>query len=347
MRPANPATGLAEGTFGLSKVSQGERAFHALVRPNGEVIDISDLYPNSQAIYGDWPRTFATLVDRNAREAVAGRKISDVRFLPPTDFPQIFGAGSNYRRHAAEMYTFNEGEYQKARLPGESDDDFYQRNLEFVENKRAKGMPFIWLATHGSMIGAEDDIPLHLLGQAHDWEAELCLVLAGGAPRYMNPEEAGDYIAGYTIVNDMHTGDLFSRDDIKWNADWIAKQQPGFKPVGPYVVPKQFFDNLDDVTIKLWVNGEIKQDWPVSDMIFSSEHYVAYASERLKILPGDLLMTGSPPGNGGYHGQWLKPGDSVEIEITYLGRQRSKCVAEDAGGRKPFYGLPPFAEVSR
>lgn len=347
MRPVNPVTGLAEGTFGLSKLSDGERSFHALVRPNGEIIDISDRYATSQAIYGDWPRAFDALHDLNAREAAGGRQVSDYRFLPPTDFPQIFGAGSNYRKHAAEMYTFNEGEYQKSRLPGESDEDFFKRNLAFVENKRAKGMPFIWLATHGSMIGAQDDIPLHAIGTMHDWEAEFCLVLAGGAPRYMDPEEAGQHIAGYTIINDMHTGDLFSRDDIKWNADWIAKQQPGFKPVGPYVVPKQFFPNLDDVTIKLSVNGSVKQDWPVSDMIFSSEQYVAYASERLPILPGDLLMTGSPPGNGGVHGQWLTPGDKVEIEISYLGRQNCTCVAEDLGGRKPFFGLPPFAEVAR
>lgn len=342
MRETNPITGLAVDTFGLSKVDDGTRQFHAIVRPNGEVIDISREYQTSQAIYGDWKKSFDRLFDINAREAASGRSIDDVHFLPPTDFPQIFGAGSNYRKHAAEMYTFNEGEYQKARLEGESDEDFFKRNMEFVEQKRAKGMPFIWLATHGSMIGATDDIRLPLVGEQHDWEAELCLVLAGDAPRYMSPEEAGDYIAGYTIANDMHTGELFSRSDIKWNADWIAKQSPSFKPVGPYVVPKQFFPDLEDVIIKLSVNDDIKQDWPVNDMIFPSEQYVAYASERLAILPGDLLMTGSPPGNGGVHGQFLKPGDVIDAEISYLGRQHNKVIAEDAQGRKPFYGLPPF-----
>ncbi|ABQ67900.1 MULTISPECIES: fumarylacetoacetate hydrolase family protein [Sphingomonadales] len=343
MREIDPTTGLALGTFGLSKLQDQDRSFHAIVRPNGEVIDISDRYPNSQAIYSDWARTFDALNDLNSRESHAGRNVGEFRPLPPTDYPQIFGAGSNYRKHAAEMYTYNKGDYQKSRLPGEDDESFYKRNLEFVEQRRAKGMPFIWLATHGSLVGANDDVPLPQIGANHDWEAELCLVLAGGAPRYMDPEEAHEHIAGYTIVNDMHTGELFSRDDIKWNADWIAKSPPGFKPVGPYVVPRQFFPDIDDLVIKLWVNGELKQDWPVNDMIFSSEHYVAYASERLKILPGDLLMTGSPPGNGAFHNQFLVPGDTMDIEISYLGRQRNRLVSEPgAEGRTPHYGLPIF-----
>ena len=342
MSDLDPVTGLSSGTFGLSRVEAGARRFNALVRPNGEIIDLSDRFPDTTSIYTDWQRSFDALNEINAKEAASGLSCQDVRFLPPTDRPQVFGAGSNYRKHAAEMYTYNEGEYQKARAEGESDDDFFRRNLEFVEQKRAKGMPFIWMATHGSLIGANDDVRLPLVGSQHDWEAELCLVLAGQSPRYMTPDEAVNAIAGYTIVNDMHTCELFSRDDIKWNADWIAKHSPSFKPVGPFVVPRQFFPNLDDMIIKLWVNQEIKQDWPVNDMIFSSEQYVAYASERLPILPGDLLMTGSPPGNGGVHGQFLKPGDVIDIEITGLGRQRNKVVAEEAGDRKPYYGLPPF-----
>ena len=322
---------------------EGKRV-NALVKPTGELIDISEKFPDTQSIYGDWDRSFDVLNDINARESHSGLSCGDVKFLPPTEAPQIFGAGSNYRKHAAEMYTYNEGEYQKARAEGESDEEFFKRNLEFVENKRAKGMPFIWLATHGCLIGAYDDVRLPQVGTQHDWEAELCLVLAGNSPRYMNPDEAANAIAGYTIINDMHTCELFSRDDIKWNADWIAKHSPSFKPVGPYVVPRQFVPNLDGMVIKLWVNEEIKQDWPANDMIFSPEQYVAYASERLPILPGDLLMTGSPPGNGGVHGQFLKPGDVIDIEISGLGRQHNNVIAEETGGRKPFFGLPPFEQ---
>jgi 2-keto-4-pentenoate hydratase/2-oxohepta-3-ene-1,7-dioic acid hydratase in catechol pathway len=76
-------------------------------------------------------------------------------------------------------------------------------------------------------------------------------------------------------------------------------------------------------------------------MIFSPEQILSYASERIRLMPGDLLITGSPPGNAGSHGGcWLQEGDVVESEITYLGRQRNRVVAEDAQGRTPTYG--PF-----
>jgi 2-keto-4-pentenoate hydratase/2-oxohepta-3-ene-1,7-dioic acid hydratase in catechol pathway len=345
MTRINAATGLAEGTFGLAKLRDGDSAFHALVRPNGEVVDISARYANSQAIYGDWPRTFDLLVDLNAKEQHAGRSVDDFRFLAPTDYPQIFGAGSNYKQHAAEMYTFNEGDYQKTRLQGESDEDFYKRNFDFVEKSRAKGLPFLFICSHGSIIGAEDDIHLPQIGVQHDWEAELCLVLAGGAPRCMHPEEAANYIAGYTVANDMHTCDLFGRYDTKWSNDWIAKQQPGFKAIGPFVVPKQFVTDLNKISIKLKVNGDIKQNWPAGDMIFQPDQYVAYASERLALLPGDLVMMGSPPGNGAYHGQFLKAEDVVDIEIDGLGRQHHRCVIEDTHGRVPYYGVPRPVEA--
>ncbi|HWI32289.1 MAG TPA: fumarylacetoacetate hydrolase family protein [Microbacterium sp.] len=343
MSEIDSVTGLAEGTFGLARLRNGDgRSFNALVRPGGDVVDISGQFPDQDALYGDWPRSFDELELVSARAGALGAPITEHHVLPPTVRPQIFCAGSNYRQHAAEMYTFNEGNYQESRRAGESDEDFYQRNLAFVTEKRAKGMPFIWMATHGSQVGPVDDIVLPLVGANHDWEAELTVVIAGGLPRYATPEEAGDYIAGYTIGNDMHTGDLYSRTDIKWNADWIAKQSPTFKQVGPFVVPKQFIEDRGGLVIQLDVNGQTKQDWPANDMIFSPEEYLAYASERLPVLAGDLLMMGSPPGNGAFHGHFLQDGDTVDIRITGLGSQHHRVVAEDADGRAPFFGLPPY-----
>ncbi|GGG26958.1 hydrolase [Rhodococcoides trifolii] len=349
MSESDSPTGLSEGTFGLARLSCfGESAFNALVRPGGEVVDISSRYSSSTALYAKWDATFDELdsVSRQARST--GVDFADYDVLPPVERPQIFCAGSNYRQHAAEMYTFNAGAYQEERLPGEKDEAFFARNSQFVTEKRAKGMPFIWLATFGSMVGPHDDIALPPVGTAHDWEAELTVVVAGGSPRMMNPDEAGLYIAGYTIGNDMHTGDLYSRTDIKWNADWIAKQQPTFKQVGPMVVPKQFFPVLGSMQIELDLNGDRMQDWPADDMIFSPEEYLAYASERVALLGGDLLMMGSPPGNGGVHGgRWLTPGDVVDIRIDGLGSQRHNVVAEDTDGRTPFFGMPPYDVCSR
>ncbi|MBX3099516.1 MAG: fumarylacetoacetate hydrolase family protein [Salinibacterium sp.] len=343
MTDIDQITGLAEGTFGIARLSDEMRPITAIVRPGGDIVDISAEYPNANAIYENWPTSFDQL-ERVARDAAStGRALGGYRILPPVERPQIFCAGSNYRQHAAEMYTFNEGNYQKERNAGESDEEFFERNFEFVNQKRAKGMPFIWLASHGSLVGPDDDIELPQIGHAHDWEAELTIVLAGGAGRYLSPDEAGEFIAGYTIGDDMHTGDLFSRSDVKWNADWIAKQQPTFKQVGPFVVPKQFFPDRTGMRIELDVAGEQMQNWPADDMIFTPEDYLAYASERLPLLAGDLMMMGSPPGNGAVHGgRWLVPGDTVDIRITGLGFQHHRVVAEDSAGRTPYWGMPPL-----
>jgi 2-keto-4-pentenoate hydratase/2-oxohepta-3-ene-1,7-dioic acid hydratase in catechol pathway len=127
--------------------------------------------------------------------------------------------------------------------------------------------------------------------------------------------------------------------DVRFGFDWISKFQPSFKPCGPFMVPKQFVDR-SKMIIKLRLNGQTMQDWPVSDMIFAPEQMLAFLSERIRILPGDLIMTGSPPGNGAKMGRFCRPGDVIDSEITFLGRQRNIVRAEDAQGRKPTYG--PF-----
>ena len=160
-------------------------------------------------------------------------------------------------------------------------------------------------------------------------------VIASGTVR---PEDADDLIAAYVMVNDIGTVDEFKRADIKFNFDWVSKFQPNFKPFGPFAVPKEFVDR-HKMQIRLNVNGEKRQDWPVEDMIFSPEQVLSHASERLKLLPGDLLIMGSPPGNAAtLGGLWLKEGDVMESSITYLGRQRNNIVKEETNGRTPTYG---------
>ncbi|WP_439030456.1 fumarylacetoacetate hydrolase family protein [Gordonia terrae] len=341
MTDENLTTGLATGTFGLARLSEPERTFQAIVRPDGSVLDISSDFPTSSTLYRDWDRTFDRLVALNETGVPLPEPYSHFGVLPPTEHPQVLGAGSNYLQHAAEMYTHT-GEYEKLRAEGESNESFFGRNMEFMKTRRATGIPFIFMVTHGAVVGATDDIVLPPIGVKHDWEGELGLVLTGDSPRFMDPEEAMSHIAGFTMINDMHTLDYFTRSDIRWSHDWIIKQQPGSKIAGPFVVPRQFADALGDIRIELRVNGDVKQDWPTSDMIFSPGEIVAYASERMKILAGDLVMTGSPPGNGGVHGQYLSPGDEVTLHLTGLGYQRNSVVAEPLPvGRTPFYGLPP------
>lgn len=335
MSEINVATGLKTGSFGIGTFSSRSRAsFPALVQPNGTVIDLSERYYDTHAIFDDWERAFEALLTLAAHPSGREYRYGDLTPLPPLAHPNVLCAGANYKQHVAEMLTKNKFN-QENRLPGESDEAFFKRNYAIVEKRATEGMPFIWTGLHSSLIGAQDDIVLPVIGSQPDWELELAVVLAKGA-RFVAPEDAGQLIAGYVIANDIGTVDQARRSDTPWKFDWISKNQPTFKPAGPFIVPAAFIGSREDVRIRLKVNGVTKQDWPVTDMIFSIERLLAYASERLRLMPGDMLLTGSPPGNGAHHGHFLKPGDIIDSEITYLGHQRNHCVAEVAARAATF-----------
>jgi 2,4-diketo-3-deoxy-L-fuconate hydrolase len=333
----DPATNLRTGTFGVGTFESAGRGFPALVRADGSVVDLSDRFRDTHEIFDDWETNFPILGDLSAESTRATLRVEDLRPLPPLSHPNLLMAGANNRTHVAQMLTKNEFN-QHNRRPGETDEEFFQRNYEMMEQRAREGTPFFWTGLHSSLAGAHDDIVLPALGEQPDWELELGVVI-GRTGRYVTPDEAPALTAGYTIVNDLGTVDIFRRTDVPWGYDWIGKHQPTFKPCGPFIVPAQFITIDDTVRIKLSVSGQVMQDWPVNDFVFSPAQYITYASERIRLLPGDIMCMGSPPGNGAHHGRFLRDGDVIDSEITYLGRQRNRCVAEDLHGRKPYFGL--------
>lgn len=343
MTDFDPATGLARGTFGIGTFAEGNgKPFPALVLPDGAVISLAEKWQDTHALFEDWERGFDTLVDIAAAGPTSDLRLDKLRALPCVSHPNMLFAGSNYRQHVAEMMTHNKFN-QHNRKPGESDEDFFQRNLAEVDRRAREGMPYFWTGLHSALAGANDEIPLPLIGEHPDWELELG-VIVGKTGRYFKPAEADQLIAGYVMVNDLGTVDEFRRTDVRFMYDWLSKNQPNFKTLGPFIVPKQFVD-FDKIRIQLRINGETMQDWPASDMIFRPEQILSYASERIRLVPGDLLSTGSPPGNGAFHGnRWLRPGDVIESEITFLGRQRNLVVAEETGGRSWTWGPFPVNE---
>lgn len=333
----DPATNLRVGTFAVGTFESAGRSFPALVRADGTVVDLSDRFRDTHDIFDDWTMNFAVLGDLSAESGREALRIEDLRPLPPLSHPNLLCAGANYKTHVAQMMTKNKFN-QHNRLPDESDDDFFARNYAMMEQRARNGTPFFWTGLHSSLIGAYDDVVLPALGDQPDWELELGVVI-GGTGRYLTPEEAPGLIAGYTIVNDLGTVDIFRRTDVSWGYDWVGKHQPTFKPCGPFVVPAQFLDIDDSLRIKLAVNGEVMQDWPVNDFVFDPAKLITYASERVRLMPGDIISMGSPPGNGAHHGRFLRDGDVIDSEIPGLGRQRNRCVTEDLQGRKPYFGL--------
>lgn len=335
----DPVTGLAAGTFGIGTYRMpGEASFAGVVTPGGGVFRLSDRYLDTHAVFDDWERAVAFANEVTVKQDREALDFSELEILPVLSHPNMLCAGSNYRQHVAEMMTLN-GFNQQNRREGESDQAFFERNLAEVDRRGREGMPFFWTGLHSSLCGANDVVAAPLIGEQLDWELEFG-VIVGKTGRYLRPEEAEDLIAAYVMVNDLGTVDEFRRADVRFQYDWISKHQPNFKPFGPFAVPKEFVDRTK-VQIRLKVNGQIRQDWPISDMIFTPEQILSYASERIRLTPGDLLITGSPPGNGAMHGNaFLKPGDLMESEVTYLGRQRNRIVAEQTSGRAPTYG--PF-----
>lgn len=329
--------GLAEGSFGVARLFGEAGTFPAVVRPDGTVLDLSPHYRDTHDLFSDWNAAFPLLAGLADSSSTTG-EYESYRPLPPLAHPNLMGAGQNFKTHTAQMLTRNAFN-QHRRNPGESDEEFYARNLELMEERSRTGVPFFWTGLHSSLAGATDDLVLPVIGDHPDWELELCVVM-GETRRFVRPDEADESIAGYMIMNDVGTPDNFRRTDIHFGFDWIGKHQPTFKVAGPFVVPKEFVDPAA-VQIQLDLNGKRMQDWPAGDMIFGPQQFVTYASERVNLMPGDHIFLGSAPGNGAHHNRFLRAGDVIDATLTGLGRQRNVCVAEDVGGRKPVYPAFP------
>ena len=336
-RTPNPATGLFDDTFGVGTFSRDGKPVPALVRADGQSIDLSDKFYDTHQIFDDWDRNFDALVDL-AATGRADFEFAKAEPLKPLAHPNLLCAGSNYKQHVAEMLTKNKFN-QHNRKPGETDEEFYQRNYEAMEERQRTGTPFLWTGLHSSLVGANHELVLPVLGDEPDWEMELGCVI-GGTARHATVEEAEELIAGYVAVNDIGTVDIFRRTDIHFQFDWISKHQPTFKIAGPFVVPRQMYD-VESARITLSVNDKVMQDWPCNDMIFSLPQMVSYLSERINLTPGDMILSGSPPGNGKHHGQFLKDGDTVVGAVTGLGKQTNICRQEPTPDRPLAFGLWP------
>jgi 2-keto-4-pentenoate hydratase/2-oxohepta-3-ene-1,7-dioic acid hydratase in catechol pathway len=175
--------------------------------------------------------------------------------------------------------------------------------------------------------GAHDDVVLWTPGEQHDWELELGIVLKKAA-HLISPDDALDHVAGYVMSNDITVRDVMARPDLPLTDFVTSKNRPTFFPTGPVILPARFVSDYRRLRITLKVNGETMQDELVDDIIHGVERCVSYASHSARLSPGDMILTGSPAGNAGTHGnRWLRPDDVIEASITGLGTQRTRCVA--------------------
>ncbi|WP_169164909.1 fumarylacetoacetate hydrolase family protein [Cellulomonas taurus] len=204
-----------------------------------------------------------------------------VRLLAPViPRSKIVGVGRNYADHAAEM------------------------------GNDVPVAPLLFFKPNTAVIGPDDPIVLPDWTEEVSYEAELAVVI-GKVTKDVTPENALHYVFGYTVAND-----ITARDAQRTDGQWVrAKGFDGACPIGPWVVPGL---NVEDLAVRSRVNGDLKQDGRTSQMIFDVPSLIAYISEVMTLLPGDIILTGTPAGVG-----LLDSRDVVEVEVEEIGTLRN------------------------
>lgn len=275
--------------------------------------DINSLIENWDASENRLDDLALTLGESN------GLSLDEVEVLAPVQPTQILQTGANYRKHVIDLAVSHRNE-------GEDEEEVRAKSAEVMDRRAAHGTPYFFIGLPTAIASATEDLTLPYYSKAHDWELELAAVIGKKAFR-ISPEDALECVFGYTMVNDITTRDLvFCKDMPAIGSDWYrAKNAPGFLPTGPLLVPSKFFGDPQNVQVTLKLNGQVMQDESTSDMIFGVAKLVSEASQNMPLLPGDLVLTGSPSGNGQHWGRLLQDGDVMEGTITGLGTQLVRC----------------------
>jgi 2,4-diketo-3-deoxy-L-fuconate hydrolase len=214
--------------------------------------------------------------------------------LPVTGVRQFMAIGLNYRKHAEEA---------GMDLPKE---------------------PVVFTKALGALAGPNDDVALPPESKASDWEVELGFVI-GTQARRVSQADALRHIAGYCLANDVSEREW----QIQRNGQWCkGKSFDGFGPIGPWLVTADEIADPQAIPLALSVNGEVRQRSSTADMIFPVAHIVSYLSQFMTLLPGDVVITGTPEGvgMGMKPPRFLRAGDVMELSAGVLGTQRQRVV---------------------
>jgi len=288
------------------------------------------------AMLESWPtnlprlRAAAAALARGEAPQLAerGTPLDALTFHAPIDRPrQIFCSGANYKRHVVQIIIAQTSEATKAM----SEEERRAYGQKMMDERAAHGTPFFFVKAQSALTGPFDPILLPRNAQQPDWELELAVVI-GRRARNVSRAEALEYVAGYTVANDITSRDRLYRragDMREMGMDWVAcKCSQSYLPLGPYLVPTEAVGDPQRLRITLKLNGETRQDDNTADMIFGVARLIEDLSSKVTLLPGDLICTGSPAGNGVHYNRFLKAGDVLEGSIQGLGTQRNPCIAE-------------------
>ena len=259
----------------------------AVIVSDSEAVFVDD-------VISDWNRTElenggldkVKKLDLSARPKV---KFADYRLGSPVARPtKAICIGLNYTQHAHET---------NSPIPQE---------------------PIVFMKAPDTVIGGNDDIIVPPNSQKTDYEVEICVVIGKRALYLKSPEEARDYILGFTISQDVSERHW----QVERGGQWVkGKSFPTFNPVGPWIITADEMKNEQNVRVWCEVDGEMRQDSNTSDMIFGIAHCVWYLSQVMELMPGDIINTGTPQGVGmGFKPEkFLKGGEVVRTGIDGIG----------------------------
>lgn len=331
-----PPAGPLSAPFALATLSfPGEAPHPALVRPDGRALALPGALDDPawdgaaltvRSLLERWDEVLPRLHELAGEDSAQWRDIADAAVHAPVEPRQVFQSGANYRQHVIDLEVAHRPA-DDPRTPEQARADV----AALMDRRAAEDLPYVFLGLPSAICGPHDDVVLPPECAKPDWELELAAVI--GRPGYRIPEEAAlEHVAGYAIANDLtDRAAVFRRDMPAIGTDWLAaKNAPGFTPLGPWLVPAEFAGDPADLRITLALNGTTMQDESTSDMLFGVPRLIAHISRCARLLPGDVVLTGSPAGNGIHTGRLLRDGDVLESSITGLGVQRTRCVAGEA-----------------
>ncbi|MFE9444612.1 fumarylacetoacetate hydrolase family protein [Streptomyces sp. NPDC006602] len=331
MKPAATSVPFA-GPFALGTLSAPDgMLFPALVTPDGRALDLraalGERELTTRTLLESWAEATPRLHALARDDKAAWQPLGDLRAHAPVEPRQVFQSGANYRQHVIDLEVAH-------RAPDDprTVEEAREEIAALMDRRAAEDLPYVFIGLPSAITGPYDDVHLPDWAEKPDWELELAAVI--GKPGYrVSTDEALEYVAGYTIANDLtDRATVFRRDMPAIGTDWLrSKNAPGFTPLGPWIVPAESIADPGDLRVTLKLNGETMQDESTKDMLFSVARLVSYISRTSRLLPGDLVLTGSPAGNGIHWGRLLREGDVMEGSITGLGVQRTRCVAKETG----------------
>jgi 2-keto-4-pentenoate hydratase/2-oxohepta-3-ene-1,7-dioic acid hydratase in catechol pathway len=253
--------------------------------------------PSDMLAYLQRGRSAMELACELAQQSQSKVALSEVKLLAPVpNPPKIVAVGMNYADHCRE------------------------------QGVECPTSPVLFAKFSTAVIGPGEAIRWDpALTEQVDYEVELAVVI-GRTARRVSVDDALDYVAGYTICNDVSARDLQFLD-----GQWVrAKSLDTFCPLGPWLVTRDEIADPQDLTIRCFLNGEVMQDSSTEQMVFGVRELIAFSSRAFTLQPGDVLVTGTPPGVGVFRDPpiFMKEGDVVTVEIEGLGQLANPCIEE-------------------